>query len=298
MAVNFFGRFLVQEGIITETQLDDALACQGEINHRLGDFAMARGDLSAGQVQRIFDEQRTVDLPFGEMAVRLGFLTRETLAELLFAQQVHCARLGEVLIMLEAISVDQYSQFMTQYYQQEGRRRLNLRYLLDELEEGRILPAAVHALQNAFPRFGGGELKPGGLAGKFEPSLYAVAYRVVLSTRYLGRVEAVVCLAEDAALDIAAAMAGPEAGPGVVGGALGEFFDVFRAYYKSALERRGSIVLGQSLQALAEVPQDLASRGMLLELSAPAGPVVLAVWTDGVPAADASQTPGRSPTPD
>jgi len=281
MAVNFFGRFLVQEGIINEVQLEDALVCQAEINHRLGDFALARGFLSQEQVERIFDEQRTVDLPFGEMAVRLGFMTRENLAELLFAQQVHCARLGEVLIMLEAVTVEQYSRFMNEFYRQEGRRRLNLRYLLDELEEGRILPAAVAALENAFPRFGGGEIKPGGLAGDFDPGTFAVAYKVSLeeqaSDSGLERVEAVVCLAEDVALDIAAALVGPEAGAGEMGGALGEFFDVFRAYFRSALERRGASVGRESLQALAEVPGDLAERGMLLDLYAPSGPVVLAV---------------------
>lgn len=280
MAVNFFGRFLVQEGIITEPQLDDALACQGEINHRLGEFAQARGDLNQEQVERIFDEQRRVDLPFGEMAVRLGLMSREILAELLFAQQVHCTRLGEVLIMLEAISVEQYSRFMNDFYQLEGRRRLNLRYLLDELEEGRILPAAVSALENAFPRFGGGKLKTGGLAGDFDPERYALAYRVVLSAnggQGLGRVEAVVCLSEPVALDIAAAMAGPEVGAGEMGGALGEFFDVFRAYFRYALERRGSSVDQGALQALVEVPQGLAGRGMLLELYAPAGAVALSV---------------------
>ena len=281
MAVNFFGRFLVQEGIITEAQLEDALVCQAEINHRLGDFAVARGHLEQGQVERIYEEQRKVDMPFGEMAVRLGFLTRDALAELLFAQQVHCARLGEVLIMLEAVTVEQYSRFMNEYYDLEGMRRLNMRYLLDELEEGRILPAAVTALENAFPRFGGGELKPAGLAGHFDPGRYALAYRVDMDTEGMGRVRAVVCLAESVALDIASAMSGQEAGAGEMGGALVEFFDVFRAYFRSALERRGSTVTGAKVRALAEVPADLSGdapgRGMLLELDARLGPVALAV---------------------
>ncbi|MBF0482426.1 MAG: hypothetical protein HQK81_07110 [Desulfovibrionaceae bacterium] len=159
MSVNFLGRFLVQEGGISESQLAEAVALQERCNRRLGEVAVCKGVLTREQVEQVFEAQRTLDAPFGEIAERRGFLDRRELDGLLFSQMIGCRHLGECLLMLGHLSREDFSVLLERY--QGGQRALavNVEYLLAGSGENALLCLAWAAVEKAFARFASVRLK-------------------------------------------------------------------------------------------------------------------------------------------
>ena len=82
----FFGQFLLAEGRITPPQLLAALEYQSELNARLGEYAVALGQLTRFDAERIHALQVSKDLLFGEAALELSLLDAEQLRRLVAAQ--------------------------------------------------------------------------------------------------------------------------------------------------------------------------------------------------------------------
>jgi len=68
------GRLLVENGLITQTQLADALLAQAETDGRLGEILVQRGALTASQLAHALGEQHGVELS-GELEGTLKPLT-------------------------------------------------------------------------------------------------------------------------------------------------------------------------------------------------------------------------------
>lgn len=113
MAAQFFGQFLLEQGLIHRDQLLAALEIQRDSNPILGELAQARGMLDAAQAQTINDLQRREDKRFGDIAQALGLLSAAQVDELLAQQQAQRKLFGEILVeqgMLDRAQVEQALQ--------------------------------------------------------------------------------------------------------------------------------------------------------------------------------------------
>lgn len=167
MSFQFLGHYLLRNGVVTQSQVDEAVAHQAEANRRLGDMAVERGLLSPQQVDEILSNQRDTDLSFGQLAVTLGFVSKRDMDSLLFRQQVHQVHLGEALLILGHLTPQQFCQHLDAFAAQEKARK----EALDRLFSGHCAREALEtlsaALERAFLRFARCPLKAqGALDGK------------------------------------------------------------------------------------------------------------------------------------
>lgn len=89
---------LVQQGVVTPQQAIDALAAQVAAHRKLGQLALERRMLSAGDVMLILRVQSEEGGLFGAIAVELGLMTDEGVGELLRAQRSLIPPLDVVLV--------------------------------------------------------------------------------------------------------------------------------------------------------------------------------------------------------
>src|SRR5438270_12808535 len=110
------GTLLADEGLLTEPELDQALAEQERSGRLLGEILVGNGYVTGWTLTRILAQQHGVDLhttreldatasggsatwrPLGRVLVDSGFLTTIEPRDALAEQQRHGQRLGEVLI--------------------------------------------------------------------------------------------------------------------------------------------------------------------------------------------------------
>jgi hypothetical protein len=95
-----FGLFLVDHGLITMMDLEAALEHQEKARVRLGQLARDRNFLDFKRICEVREYQRRHDLPFGQAAVALGYMTEAEVETLVTAQNSLHARIGQVLVEL------------------------------------------------------------------------------------------------------------------------------------------------------------------------------------------------------
>ncbi len=98
MHANFFGQFLINRGVINESQFLSAMQVQHDCNVLLGQLAIELNMLDAGQVKGIHQQQTTQNKCFGEIAKDLELLSDEQVQTLLLIQKHRNRRIGEVLV--------------------------------------------------------------------------------------------------------------------------------------------------------------------------------------------------------
>jgi hypothetical protein len=158
--MSFLGRFLVEQGAVTEEQLEDGLRFQHEHNRRIGEVAMDRGVLTPEQVLAVREKQRHDPGLFGDIAVRQRSLSRRELDELLFLQKVQHTYLGEALLLRGHISREQYQALMGRHFALRDAGRVSLRYLQDFFADNKVAEALFAATVRAVRRFADQPLKP------------------------------------------------------------------------------------------------------------------------------------------
>src|SRR5262245_53544682 len=100
-----FGELLIEEGVITREQLEDALRVQSELRHYLpiGQVLLNRGRLSRSHLTLLLRSHRT-SARLGELLVRSGQLTTDQLQTALDQQARTGQPLGHTLIALGFVS--------------------------------------------------------------------------------------------------------------------------------------------------------------------------------------------------
>jgi len=151
----FLGQFLLQEGVITQDELDRALAHQRTANQRLGELAVDRGYITILDAELVCEEQKYRDLPFGELAVEMGLMTREDLDEMLFLQTVHTARLGEALLELGIIDKEKHAALLERFFSARQGHTVDMAYFTDGSVPGALMASLAGAVQRACRRFAG-----------------------------------------------------------------------------------------------------------------------------------------------
>jgi len=269
MTTNFLGHFLIQQGVISEDQLADAVRYQRETNKRLGEVAIERGALTALQVDEICAKQRGDARMFGAIAVNDLHLSRKRLDELLFIQKIHYIYLGEALLLRGHITSPQYAALMRDFYDLENDRKLDLKYIQEFFAEHKALSSLVEAFIRAYSRYAGETIKIGAVAARYDSSEY------------------------ESAREISGVLSGGRdfCGMALFSGPMGErldslepyegtdvdadehetgIFDVVVRYFSSILRERG-LFLEQVSHRPAPVSPSIADGVALIRLDAPSG---------------------------
>lgn len=98
MFTQFFGSYLLNNGLVTSNQLNTALELQSKVHVKLGVLAINAGYLTAEQVDDLHRIQATRDIRIGDLAVELGYMTPAQVSELLAAQKPGYLSLGQALV--------------------------------------------------------------------------------------------------------------------------------------------------------------------------------------------------------
>lgn len=162
MNFQFLGAFLLEQGLATQQQIDEALAFQAEANLRLGAYAIEAGLLTQEQVDIVLGLQRETDLNFGELAVLNGFVPKSGMDSLLFHQQVNQVHLGEALLRLGHLTSEQFGPVLRMYSERENSRRAKLTLLYSHCCGRDFLEVLISAVERAFLRFAHCPLKAQG----------------------------------------------------------------------------------------------------------------------------------------
>lgn len=175
MIYQFLGSFLLERGLATRAQIDEAAARQADTNRRLGDLAVEAGLLTPAQVEEIFTLQRDTDQSFGAIAVARGLVSRKDMDALVFRQSVRRTHLGEALLELGHLTPEGFSSALADYCERERSRRESVNALLASW--GGDAPAGlVAALERSFLRFARCPLKAMGPLGQEELAALPYAF--------------------------------------------------------------------------------------------------------------------------
>jgi len=132
------GELLVAEELLTEDELEQALAEQAKTGRLLGQIIVANGYLSAFSLARVLSEQHGVQLspkegapaspslvpsqpdkawrPLGKLLVDLKLLTESQLDRALTAQREDGGRLGEILVSRGLLSGGELAQALAEQH--------------------------------------------------------------------------------------------------------------------------------------------------------------------------------------
>jgi hypothetical protein len=110
-----FGDYLVDRRLVAASHLNSALDIQNAVNHKLGILATMDEILTVSQVYTILEEQRRSGRPFGQVARMLDLINQEHLLRLLDKQSELRMRVGEILVGLGYLTVQQMETALEDY---------------------------------------------------------------------------------------------------------------------------------------------------------------------------------------
>lgn len=115
MFTQFFGNYLLNNGLVSHEQLSAALIAQKTTRMKLGVLAMNSGILTARDVEIVHQKQQQEDKRFGDVMVELGYATPEQVDELFKMQPSGHLLLGQALVDSGALSNAAFEQALTDY---------------------------------------------------------------------------------------------------------------------------------------------------------------------------------------
>lgn len=264
--MSFLGRFLVEQGAITEAQLAEGLAYQREKNRRIGEVAVERGMLTSEQAEDIRVRQNVDPRLFGDIAVGQRQLSRRAVDDLLFLQKIHHTYLGEALLVLGHIDRSQYQALMGRHYALRDKGRMSLRYLQEFFAENRVGECLFAALSRALLRWTGEEAAANGLDSAHDPAEYPEQARIEGTVLGQRRFAATIGLSRPLVERLA------QAGPG-----LDAFYATVLHYFGDMLRDKGlRLETGTLLPAVGH-PQDCQDC-LVVRAHTPSGQLGLTFW--------------------
>jgi len=110
-----FGQFLINEGIVSDADIVEALNIQRRRTTPIGELATKHGMLTVEDVFNILNKQTDSTKRFGEIAVELGYITEESVGILLRIQKESRARIGEILVEGKKVDHDVMENLVKKY---------------------------------------------------------------------------------------------------------------------------------------------------------------------------------------
>lgn len=115
MFTQLLANYLLTKKMVRPKDIQDALEYKQEAYMKLGVIAVNEGFMTEEQVQSVHKMQSKVDKKFGELAVEMNFLNNEGLEKLLSAQKHDYLLLGHDLINKGIISHAQFEEIINDY---------------------------------------------------------------------------------------------------------------------------------------------------------------------------------------
>ena len=115
MFTQFFGNYLLNEGLVTPEQLVDGLQEKKNTRMKLGVLAINAGYMTASQVERVHEYQKRMDKRIGDCAVELGYMTEDQVMELLHSQPLGYLLLGQALVDKGYMTNSQFEETINSY---------------------------------------------------------------------------------------------------------------------------------------------------------------------------------------
>jgi hypothetical protein len=274
MNFQFLGAFLLERGIVTQQQIDEATVFQAEANHRIGAYALEAGLLTLEQVDVVLGLQRETDLSFGELAVLNGFALKRDLDSLLFRQQVNQIHLGEALLKLGHLTSEQFNEMLALYTARENSRRAKLAKLYSHRCDCDLLEVLISAVERAFFRFAHCPLKAQGEFSVNELERLTLSFSSGITIERDAALRFTLHLGPDMLSIISRAAAGEDLPDAETVEAAREIVDVVCHYLRKAVDS-SSRVTGPCLRAISEHASD--EECLRLKLACPKAAIGLTV---------------------
>lgn len=115
MFSQYFGNYLLTNGLITIEQLKDVMIIQKSVHIKIGILAVNSGLLTALQVEEIHGLQTRMDKKFGEIAVQRNYITVNDLEKILSEQQNANLMLGQALMDRGYMTLGQIEDALNNY---------------------------------------------------------------------------------------------------------------------------------------------------------------------------------------
>jgi hypothetical protein len=154
MNVTFFGQFLLEQGLISQEQLNEAISFQRENNALLGSLALEKGLMTREQVLEVMEEQQLRSEKFGEIARRKKYLTDEQLRELLKIQGQNHVFLGEALTRRHYLSIRELNRQLNRFEQDMRQKEASIPELLQGLDDQGVFVCAYEMVRKYLYRLG------------------------------------------------------------------------------------------------------------------------------------------------
>lgn len=159
MTADYFGQYLLEQGLTTRERLATALAVQAKSRLPVGALALRKGHLTHEQVTTIHREQRVRNNRFLEIAVELGFLSEATVKLLLEEQKSHRIRLGDALVQAEVLQPEVCISALEAFMDLEADREANVESAVTAARSPVIVRAFLETTHLLLGRFGIGHVK-------------------------------------------------------------------------------------------------------------------------------------------
>ncbi|MBU8880065.1 hypothetical protein BGM26_13870 [Bacillus sp. FJAT-29790] len=115
MFSQYFGHYLLNNGLITSVQLNHALELQKTTHVKFGVLAVDEGLLTTDQVEEIHERQRIHDKRFGEIATELGYLSNDQVDMMLSSQKKNHLLLAQAIVDQNYMTIEAFSNALTNY---------------------------------------------------------------------------------------------------------------------------------------------------------------------------------------
>ena len=133
-----FGRYLVDENVIQESDLTKLLKEQSETRVKLGMMAVAEGLITDAQATEINQRQQKEDKRFGDIAIEMGALTNAQLDDLLARQGSPYMRFIQILVDETGVEAADIDSYLEGFRKKEGFDQAELDAIKEENVGGYI----------------------------------------------------------------------------------------------------------------------------------------------------------------
>ena len=120
MFSQLFGKYLVENGVLSYADYREAVEKQLDVRVKLGTIAIADGLLTEEQAEEIHKSQKQFDKRFGDIAVEKGFLTPAQVEELVKKQGNPYMQFLEALLDSEQVSIADIEAQLSEFQKENG----------------------------------------------------------------------------------------------------------------------------------------------------------------------------------
>lgn len=139
-----FGKYLVEQGVMTDTDLTDILEKQSGERVKLGTIAVAEGFMDEKQVDEVNHLQVQMDKRFGDIAVEKGYLKEEQVKILLSKQGNSYMKFLQLLMQEQDLALDRIEELAVAFQKQYGFSADELKALKED-DYDAVVPVFVYA---------------------------------------------------------------------------------------------------------------------------------------------------------